>query len=301
MLWGILRLNAARLTDSAINILSDAKQNDKLFIWLHYFDSHLTYSSPSKYVSYYLRQNEHRFNENIANVNLFALSRDIQDELYSRKELVDCLAAYHASLTYIDENIGKLIKYLEKSGEYDDCMIIIAADHGENLVENGIFCSHDKLFDETTKVPLIIKFPQNKYKGKTCGRLVELVDIYPTILAQFNIDHPENIRGVDLARYLTGEKYDGKTYVLSEHVGDFQRSIRNNKWQLIEAMPPAKWRVDEKNRSKLALELNKEGDILLSRVKNDGINYASIYPEVVSDMKIKSEMILESKDINIVR
>jgi arylsulfatase A-like enzyme len=280
----------------AIKEICSAKKNENLFIWLHYFDSHMPYYAPKEIISYYLKNKKEYFQKKHEKISDFLPKKDVQSgDINSKDELIYFMAAYFAALTYIDQEIGRLIKILKERGEYDDCMIVVTADHGENLDENGMLCGHNKLFDETTKVPLIIKFPGNLFKSQTYSYLVETADIYPTVLRQFDITPPEKIRGMNLVPYITGEIKTGKRFTIAEHSRNFQRSIRDDKWQLIEAIPAEEWVVSAKDEHnlKIADKLNLEGNVLLSRAEGSSKNYFFERPEVVSRLKKEVVSILE--------
>lgn len=83
----------------------------------------------------------------------------------------------------IDEHlIGPLIQKLKDEGIYDQTMIIITSDHGDELFDHGGWQHAHTLYNELIRVPLIIKFPYQKFKGKRISKNVRLIDIAPTIL-----------------------------------------------------------------------------------------------------------------------
>ena len=85
----------------------------------------------------------------------------------------------------MDSEFGKILSLLKQKKLYDDSMIIFLADHGEALGEHGIMGHGSTVYDETTRVPLIIKYPKSlNLKGRV-HQLVELADILPTIAALF--------------------------------------------------------------------------------------------------------------------
>jgi arylsulfatase A-like enzyme len=83
----------------------------------------------------------------------------------------------------IDEHlIGPLINKLKEEGIYDQTMIIITSDHGDEYFDHGGWQHAHTLYNELIRVPLIIKFPYQKFKGKRINKNVRLIDIAPTIL-----------------------------------------------------------------------------------------------------------------------
>ena len=104
--------------------------------------------------------------------------------------------AYLASVSYIDAQIGKMIKGLEDAGVRDNTIIIVWGDHGWHLGEMGIWGKATN-YEIGTRVPLMIWTPDmpNGTRGKTTQALVELVDMYPTLAELAGLEKPEHLEG----------------------------------------------------------------------------------------------------------
>ncbi len=99
------------------------------------------------------------------------------------KEIESIKFLAKAEIRTIDEHlIGPLVKKLKDEGIYDQTMIIITSDHGDEFFDHGGWQHSHTLYNELIRVPLIIKFPYQKFKGKKITRNVRLIDIAPTIL-----------------------------------------------------------------------------------------------------------------------
>ena len=83
------------------------------------------------------------------------------------KQIVD---GYDCGIRYMDEKIGQLIRLLKEKGIYDDMVIIITSDHGENMGELGIYSEHATADNTTCRIPMIIKWRNEK----RCGQRVAL-------------------------------------------------------------------------------------------------------------------------------
>jgi len=99
----------------------------------------------------------------------------------SPKDMQSLLNAYDAEIAYTDAQVGRLIDRLKQEGLYDNTCIVLLADHGEQFYEHGEWGHGISLYEEELRVPLVIKFPHNRFAGKTVHEILESVDIAPTL------------------------------------------------------------------------------------------------------------------------
>jgi len=99
----------------------------------------------------------------------------------SAAELQEITDAYDSSIAWVDSEFGRILARLKAAGRYDDSLIIFLADHGEAQGEHGVLGHGRNVYDETTKVPLIVKYPKTMNLKGRVRPLVELADIFPTI------------------------------------------------------------------------------------------------------------------------
>ncbi|MBN2134917.1 MAG: sulfatase [Acidobacteria bacterium] len=148
------------------------------------------------------------------------------------------IARYDSGIRYTDEQIGRLFDYLEKTGLYDQTLIVITSDHGENfeiLDREKVYGDHGKtLYNREIQVPLIIGGALDKTGGKVIESQVSLVDLMPTILDYAEIDIPSGIRGVSLRDINHGDNMDRRT-AYSEAVFNIneKKSLRNTRYKVI--------------------------------------------------------------------
>src|SRR6185295_19365593 len=105
----------------------------------------------------------------------------------------------------------------------------VVAYHGENLGDHGIRFRHLGLFDTTTHVPLMVRWPGGEREGRRIGGLVQTLDLFPTLLAAAGVKAPQQ-DGTDL-RELTGEGHEGRRAVFSEHAGRLGISVRTQEYR----------------------------------------------------------------------
>jgi arylsulfatase A-like enzyme len=129
-------------------------------------------------------------------------------------------ALYDGEITYWDEHFGRLMDALRERGVYDDTLIIVTSDHGEEFGEHGGFWHGTTLYDEQLRVPLIVKLPGNARAGTRVGHWVQSVDLMPSVLAQVGLDVPEGVQGGSLDRGTTS------VYAEESHEGNVLESVR---------------------------------------------------------------------------
>lgn len=114
------------------------------------------------------------------------------------------IAAYYAMISEVDDNIGKILKALEKSGHADNTIIIFASDNGLAAGQHGLL-GKQNLYDHSVRVPLVISGPGIK-KGERTESLVYLNDIFPTVADIVGVEKPETIDGLSLLPILKDSK-----------------------------------------------------------------------------------------------
>ena len=108
------------------------------------------------------------------------------------------IAAYYACITFMDEQLGRVLDALERLGLRDNTVIVLWGDHGWHLGEKGMWAK-GTLFDVAARAPLIIVDPRRKTAGQACPRTVEFVDIYPRWSSFAAWPMPPGLEGKSLA------------------------------------------------------------------------------------------------------
>ena len=120
------------------------------------------------------------------------------DELTCRK----AMQAYYACVSFVDAQVGRMMDALERLGLADNTIVVFWSDHGYHLGEpNGIWQKRT-LFEQGARAPLIIKAPGAKGNGQTCRRIVEFVDVYPTLTDLAGLSTPKAVEGRSLGPLL---------------------------------------------------------------------------------------------------
>ncbi len=121
---------------------------------------------------------------------------------------------YLASISLIDDNVGRLVEALRDVGQLDETVIVYVADHGEFLGNHGLLRKPSLHYDETLRVPLMICGPGVE-KGRRVSGLVELVDVYPTLAGLLGIETNAGVQGADWSAALGSGAMVGKEAINS--------------------------------------------------------------------------------------
>lgn len=121
----------------------------------------------------------------------------------SPKEAREMIRAYLAASSFMDWNVGRVLAELDRLGLREKTIVVFWGDHGYQLGEKGKWSKAGSLWEQGTRTPLIICDPREKStQGRRCSRVVEMVDLYPTLAQLCGIDVPEGLEGKSLVPFL---------------------------------------------------------------------------------------------------
>jgi arylsulfatase A-like enzyme len=207
---------AAEINERAFEVLesrrtaTDAERRRPLFLFLHYYDAHsdvaqdLPYWSPEEYRDGAGPADGRFCDPEDRCATEYLLAADRLDRDVPPEEIEDIRTLYDAGVSYLDHQLGLLFEELQRQGYYDDALIVVTADHGEEFREHGRFI-HAQIYDETMRVPLLIRFPGGEHGGRTVSTLAETTDLLPTILEVLAVAPPALVQGTSLLPALSGE------------------------------------------------------------------------------------------------
>ncbi|MCU0285140.1 MAG: sulfatase [Acidobacteria bacterium] len=134
-------------------------------------------------------------------------------DLYKKlpeKERLDIQHVYEAGIYTFDHRFGQFISFLKNQNIYRDSLIILLSDHGEEFMDHGAWEHGHSLYNELIKIPLLIKFPGNRFAGQEVNDLASIADILPTIMDIEDVKMDEsiakNLDGISLVPAANGEK-----------------------------------------------------------------------------------------------
>ena len=168
---------AGVVVDRALAWLSGSSQKQPFFLFVHLYDAHAPYLPPEPW--------RERFAKN----------------------------PYAGEIAYVDQQVGRLIAELEKSGELDRTLVVVLADHGESLGEHGEETHGLLLYEKALHVPLLMRAPGRIPAGRIVTTEVGLVDLAPTLASLLSLSFPPRTApgaGRDLGPLLSAQP-DEKT------------------------------------------------------------------------------------------
>ena len=145
---------------------------------------------------------------------------------------------YDAEILWHDREIDRLVGFLEARAAQRDQVLVVTSDHGEAFGENGLWSHGVGMFDELTRIPLMIWCSKPCAEPRRVRQPVSLLDIAPTLLEMAGIPPPASYEGVSLLPLLRGETPHGDPAVVSENPKSRERSIRTKDWLWFEDRTP---------------------------------------------------------------
>ncbi|MCP4644172.1 MAG: sulfatase [bacterium] len=134
---------------------------------------------------------------------------------------------YHAHVSAIDEEIGRVVAHLERLGIADNTIVVYTSDHGSMLGSHGIG-SKRQPFEESIRVPFLVRWPNGLPKGRKRDALFGAIDIMPTLCGLASLPAPTTCAGQDFAPLLRGERFTPPTSQLLMHISKLNASGGNS-------------------------------------------------------------------------
>jgi arylsulfatase A-like enzyme len=216
--------DAADLREAATRWLAERTDESPFFLYLHASDPHAPYAPSSP----------HR--ERLVSAHAPALETiEYVREISKMTRSVDAgtaaqlKALYQAEVAHVDEQFGLLLDELEGRALLGDTIVVLTSDHGEEFYEHRWWQHGKTLYGEQLRIPLIIKLTSGRRARS--DRLVEQIDLLPTLLAQVGLPVPDGVAGQDA---LSDGWHDRPALALLDRDGRHVESVVDGRFKLID-------------------------------------------------------------------
>jgi arylsulfatase A-like enzyme/Tfp pilus assembly protein PilF len=210
-----LERRADLVVEHSVQWIERVNRSSSFFAWIHLYDPHDPYDPPEPFKARYRSR------------------------------------PYDGEIAYVDEQIGRLVTFLNRKGFYDNTWIILTGDHGESFGEHREFKHGYFLYDTTLLVPLLIKPAKQAFGKLVVTEQVRLVDVAPTILQILELPRVADFQGTGLLGLLAGKQKQlqleaySETFYPAQFGASSLRSLRRAGSKFIEAPKPEFYTLEE--------------------------------------------------------
>lgn len=186
----------------------DRHANEPWLAWCSFVDPHHPFNAPAPWRDLYdaerltppaMREGE------LEQRSRFHQERSAQQRPVWERHWREYRAQYYGMISLIDDQIGRLLDHLARTGAADRTLVIFTADHGELLGDHGLSRKGLFHYEPLIRVPLVIAWPGRIPVGQREAGIVQSVDLPPTMLAAAGIDAPWQLRGISLLPWCSGD------------------------------------------------------------------------------------------------
>jgi arylsulfatase A-like enzyme len=218
---GHMAITSPSITDKALAFL-EQHRSDRFFLFLHYFDPHFSY----------LEHEDFRFERDVPYEGWIESGTRYKKLMEEQEGLTEADTSelkrlYDSEIAFTDHHIGRVLARLRDLGLFDQTLIVLTADHGEEFLEHAQIGHAKTMYEEVIGVPLIVRYPGGS--ASVVDRPVALVDVFPTILELLDLDPVSDLDGVSLLATDDAERF---VFASTERRGG-ARGTRNARFKLI--------------------------------------------------------------------
>lgn len=219
---GIWREDSAGSLGERVCRWLERNKEKKFFLFLHTYQPHNPYSSPTPYRNMFLQEDAPW--KSIDLLHYIGGKKGVFQPLSPEKRQ-NVIDLYDGEIRYTDEKlVHPVMEKLKELGLYEQSLIVLTSDHGEEFYDHQGWEHGHTLYDELLKIPLIIKFPEGRFAGRKVDSIVRLVDIMPTVLDELGLDFPDyEMDGRSLIPFLEGTE-SGDRVFLADKAGNIVKS-----------------------------------------------------------------------------
>ncbi|MDO3409920.1 sulfatase [Saccharibacillus sp. CPCC 101409] len=241
--------SAEQVTPVVLDWLERNARRDDWMLYVNYWDPHTPYRAPEEFGNPFedeplpgwmtdetiARHRAKTGPHSMREINMYD-SREQPEyprqpgEIRDRDDLKRMIDGYDCGIRYMDGHIGQIFETLERLGAMDDTIVVVTADHGENMGQLGIYGEHGTADRGTCRIPMIIRWPGMR-QGHVDHGLHYHLDLPPTFADLLGRPAPKSWDGQSYAPALKSGEDSGRSYlVISQCAHVCQRSVRFGRW-----------------------------------------------------------------------
>lgn len=240
-----MHTDAMQAEDAAWVLERCAKTPDRpFFLAVGFFRPHTPYVAPKAYFDLHPPSSMRVVSPDSLDTQrspraAFSSAKKEQDNL-DVETTREILQAYYASVSFMDVQVGKVLKRLDELGLTESTAIVFTSDHGYHLGEHGLW-QKMSLFEQSARVPLLLVLPGITQGGSVVETPVSHVDLFPTLCAATKTTAPENLQGQNLVPLCQNLTQKGRGWALTQVTRGggkenrfFGYSLRTERWRYTE-------------------------------------------------------------------
>ncbi len=243
--------------EETIGFLRGGRDESRPFFWVaNFFDPHHPFEAPPEYLDRYDAQT---LSAPVGGPGELDGKPEIYTEAskrsyaghvkgfaeYTADEIQRIKAAYYAMVTFVDDEVGRILDTLEECGLADDTIVVFTSDHGEMLGDHQLLLKGPMMYDCAVRVPLLVRWPDRIPAGARRDELVQWIDLAPTFLDAAGVPAMPTQQGQSLLPLVRDEVVaDGigfRDWALSEHrnsshpydPGVYTTMLRHGHWKVV--------------------------------------------------------------------
>ncbi len=170
--------------------------------------------------------------EDIPTMGYSFIREYLYEEAIGHKQWRRAIQAYLAGINYADDLLGYILAALEANGYADNTIVIITSDHGHHFGEKNHWRKWT-LWEESLRVPLLIRVPGLNQPGAVCDSAISLIDLYPTLIELCGLQAVENLDGSSLVPQLSDPLTPPTRPAISSH-SPGSHTVRSDRWRYIQ-------------------------------------------------------------------
>ena len=235
------------IATEAIQIMNTNKSSP-FFLAVGFFRPHTPYIAPKKYFDLYSNANlqiPYAPLDDREDIPIAAFAHNCSEPHYGLEKdiLIKATQAYYACVSFVDAQVGRLLDALDHFKLTDNTIVVLWSDHGYHLGDHLGVWQKRTLFEQSARAPLIIRAPDKAGNGQVCRRVVEFIDMYPSLTSLAKVDSPSGLPGRDLSPLLADPLMPWDGYAVTQVLRPADArlpqpvmgcSIRDRRWRYTE-------------------------------------------------------------------